>query len=144
MSNRVKNTDQAWVVYGHFQNDTLVYLGSGQVHRAFQFIKREESHEAWMIEQALKNLTANFSRILFVTDDYDEARFVESRLIADHAPRYNKQNTKLTFADVKYAKKKMSEGVSLRSCARELGIAHDNLRIALKHPCSDKYYDVAI
>jgi len=144
MCNRVKNTDQTWVVYCHYDDDKVAYIGSGQVHRAFQFIKRSDTHYKWMVEQSLKNLTANFSQIVFVTSDYDEARYVESRLIAEHNPTFNKTDTKLTFEDIKTANKKIGEGMSLRGCAKELNISHNNLRIALSKTYSGKDYCVVI
>lgn len=144
MSNRVKNADQKWVVYVHYDDSEVVYLGSGQVHRAFQFIKRDEEHYDWMVEKSLSNLTADFCQIVFVTKDYDEARFVESRLIAENSPRFNKQNTKLTFQDLKDCRRKIQDGMSLRSCASEVGIAHNNLRLALKQPYVENEYNIVI
>jgi len=142
MSKRVKNTDQKWVVYAHYDHEEMVYLGSGQVHRAFQFIKRDKKHYDWMVEKSLKNLTANFIRLLFVTDDYEEARFVEGRLIAEHSTRFNKSLNKVTFEDLNYAKEKMSNGKSLRSCASEIGVAHNNLRVLLKLPYCNSVYNI--
>jgi hypothetical protein len=132
LNNRVKNADQPWVVYGHYENNELVYLGSGQVHRAFQFIKRSDNHYSWLVETALKALTVDFIKILFVTDDFNEVRFIEGRLIAEYKPRFNKNQNKLTFKDLKEAKIKISKGKSIRSCAEEIGIVHNNLRVLLK------------
>lgn len=140
MTKRVKNADQPWVVYAHYESDDVVYLGSGQVHRAFQFIKRSEEHYDWLVDKAVKNLTGNFVSILFVTDDYEEARFIEGRLIAEHKPLFNKTLNKLTFKDLSWSLEQMRQGNSMRSCAREIGIAHNNLNTLLKLPyCSNDY-----
>jgi hypothetical protein len=144
MSNRVKNADQTWVVYVHYDNDDVVYIGSGQVHRAFQFIKREENHAEWMVEKSLERLTADFCQIVFQTRDYEEARYVESRLIAEHNPKFNRTQSKLTFQDIKFVQDRMKQGESLRSCARSMGMAHDNLRIALAKPHSKTDYCVVV
>lgn len=144
MNKRVKNTDQTWVVYGHYDNNELVYLGSGQVHRAFQFIKRDAEHYNWLVENSLKYLTVDFIKILFVTDDYEEARFVEGRLIAEHTTRFNKNLNKVTFKDLKQTKQKMDNGQSLRSCASEIGVAHNNLRVLLKLPYCNSNYNILI
>lgn len=144
MSNRVKNADQPWVVYGHYEGNELMYLGSGQVHRAYQFIKRDTSHYNWLVEKALENRATDFVKILFVTDDFNEARFVEGRLIAEYNPQFNKNLNKLTFEDLKWSLKEIENGQSLRSCARKIGIAHNNLRVLLALPYCKTDYCVVV
>lgn len=144
MNKRVKNADQTWVVYGHYDGDKLVYLGSGQVHRAFQFIKRGSEHYDWLVEKAIITPAVEFIKILFITDDFEEARFIEGRLIAETTTRFNKTLNKVTFADLSYAKKQMGEGKSLRSCASKIGIAHNNLRVLLKLPYCDTDYNIQL
>lgn len=144
MNKRVKNADQPWVVYGHYDGNKLVYIGSGQVHRAFQFIKRDNEHYKWLIKKAIITPAVEFIKILFVTDDYDEARFIEGRLIAETTTRFNKTLNKVTFADISYAKDQMSKGKSLRSCASEIGIAHNNLRVLLNLPYCDTEYNIQL
>jgi len=141
MSNRVKNADQTWVVYGHYESDgTLVYLGSGQVHRAFQFLKRSEDHYEWLIASALKNGNNNFVKILYETRDFAEIRFIEGRLIAEYKPEFNRNLNKITFADLRYTLRKMKQGVSIRSCAKDVGVYHNNLCQLLKLPYCDNDY----
>jgi hypothetical protein len=145
MSNRVKNTDQTWVVYCHYDNKTPVYIGSGQVHRAFQFIKRSDKHYSWLVENALKNRTADFIKILFSTNDYEEARFVEGRLIAEYRPEFNKSLNKITFNDLSYVIDSVNQGKSIRSCAKEIGIYHNNLCQLLKLKyCKNNYEKVMV
>jgi len=141
MSNRVKNADQTWIVYGHYESDgTLVYLGSGQVHRAFQFIKRSKEHYAWLVASALKNGNNQFVKILFDSDDFAEVRFIEGRLIAQYNPKFNKNLNKITFADLKYTIKQTQKGESIRGCAKDIGVYHNNLCQLLKLPyCENDY-----
>jgi len=144
MCNRVKNADQPWVVYAHYDESVPVYIGSGQVHRAFQFIKRSSNHYDWLVEKSLENLTADFIKIVFVTRDYDEARFVEGRLIAENNLRFNKSLNKVTFSDLKNTMKAMQNGESLRSCASKIGVAHNNLRVLLKLPYCNSHYNIVV
>lgn len=139
--NRVKDTDQTWVVYCHYEEDQVVYIGSGQVHRAFQFIKRSEDHCDWMVKQALRYRTAEFARIVFTSDYYDEVRYLESRLIPTHKPKFNKNIGKLTLDDISYARKHIDSGVSLRRTSVLLGISHNNLRTALLPKYARNNYD---
>jgi hypothetical protein len=140
MTKRVKNADQPWVVYAHYDADGVVYIGSGQVHRAFQFTKRSEEHYDWFVEHATKNLTGDFIKILFVTEERPEALFVEGRLMAEFKPKFNIHMSKVTRKELAQTILWMSDGKSLRSCASSIGIAHDNLRILLKQKyCNNDY-----
>jgi hypothetical protein len=131
MTNRVKNFNQLWCVYIHIIENDLVYIGSGTLQRAFDFMpdKRSPDHYKWFCDNVIN--TNNFVKILYTSNDYEEVRFVEGRLIAEYKPCFNKNLNKITFSDLKQARYKIDTGVSLRQCAKELQVAHNNLRVLL-------------
>lgn len=140
-TNRVKDADQPWCVYGHYEGNDLVYIGSGTLQRAMDFSKdkRDELHYNWYCTQILSRFT-DFVRILEITPDYDEVRFIEGRLIAEYKPRFNKNLNKVTFKDLKETITKMRAGKSLRQCAVDVDIYHNNLRVLLLQPyCENDY-----
>lgn len=141
MSNRVKNADQPWCVYAHYDGNDLVYIGSGTLQRAFEFNKdkRSPDHYNWFCIKLLHRAT-DFIKVIEITDDYEEARFIEGRLIAEFKPKFNKTLNKLTFKDLKETLNKMDNGRSLRKCAKDLGIQHNNLRVLLQLPYCNKEY----
>lgn len=138
MTNRVKNTDQTWVVYGHYDNNDLVYIGSGQVHRAWQFIKRSKEHYDWLVKQG-ENNNLNV-RVLYKTKVFEDARFLEGRLIAEYNPKFNKNLNKLTLKDVAFVKKSLKQGKSVRWCSKEIGIYHNNICQLMKVPSWNKEF----
>jgi hypothetical protein len=134
MSNRVKNFNQLWCVYAHIIENDLVYIGSGTLQRAYDFMpdKRSENHYKWFSEIVAKNQP--FVKIIHTTNLYEEARFIEGRLIAEYKPKFNKNLNKVTFQDLKDAIEKLKNGYSLRKCAREINVAENNLRVLLLSP----------
>lgn len=144
MSNtRVKDADQPWCVYVHYEGNDPVYIGSGTLHRCMDFAKdkRSEEHYDWFQKQILAKNTS-FIKIVFLTHDHEEARYVENRLIPEFKPRYNKTLNKLTFDDILTTQELMARGHSIRSIAPTLDIYHNNLCQLLKLPYVHRDYTV--
>ena len=138
------NAEQPWVVYAHYEGETPVYIGSGTVERPAEVKKRSPEHRKWLGEYLVKHKNASFMKILFVTDSFDEARYIEGRLIAEHKSKFNKNLNKATFSDINEAIAKIKSGTSIRQCARDINMVHNNLRVLLNLPHAGNSYEIEL
>ena len=81
----------SYYVYGHYDQDELVYIGYGKGGRAVKSEGRSEEHKIWM-EEAIVN-KVDFYNFFEKEMNRASARRLEKRLIKAHLPKFNKEYT---------------------------------------------------
>ena len=119
-------------VYLHKVNGKVIYVGSTEnLYRAYEFnpTKRIKNH----LEEFNKSVTDGtfYVEVLPPYASKVIMLLAEAELIAKYNSPLNIARP-VTPAQIKWAISEMNSGRSLRNCAEEIGIAHDNLRLGIE------------
>ena len=80
-----------YYVYGHYDQDELVYVGYGKGGRAVKSEGRSKEHRTWMEEQIIEK--CDFYNFFEKCTTRTAARQLEKELIKEHSPRFNVEYT---------------------------------------------------